>query len=476
MTYVEVKDFGPISRAGVEMKPLTVFIGPNNSGKSYLALAIYCLSRTLSGEPSFGGIPAALRRRPHGGLFASELLQRTADEIKRVWPDAQSAPREPIIFDDMPDGLRGVVMEAIQDFANAVASDFGRELERCFGTETGSLVRRGSVLSAAQLEVSLSYPVTGFAWEMQVANGRMTTKRWDSNLLERAIDVGRFGMPLQATIEDPEYFLMTVVSQLNPFDPQGLVRRAHYMPASRSGILLGHKTLAGLIVGQASRAWLQPIEVPRLPGVVTDLIQAILLLERVRPPSAELEEVISFLEGNVTRGVVDMEPAGEYPEVYYQNESGRFSLHQVSSMVSEIAPIVLFLKHLVRQDHLFIIEEPESHIDAENQGKLARAIAMLVNANVKVLVTTHSDYFVNQLNNLILLSQVTPQRRAGRRYSASEVLKPNDVGAYLFEPSADGSGVSPLEISVEGGIPTFPFTDAHSALYNEAVALEPASP
>ena len=57
-------------------------------------------------------------------------------------------------------------------------------------------------------------------------------------------------------------------------------------------------------------------------------------------------------------------------------------------MVSEIAPIVLYLKHLVREGHLFIIEEPESHLDAANQMKLARAIAMLVNAGVYVLITT----------------------------------------------------------------------------------------
>ena len=476
MTHVEVKDFGPISHASVELKPLTVFIGPNNSGKSYLALAIYCLSRTLSSEPSLGRMRIGLRGWPHGSPVSRELLRQTGEEIRKTWPNARSFPREPIRVGDMPSGLQDVLVKASEVLANALASDFGRELERCYGTEIGSLVRRGSALSTAELRVSLSQPDSGFAWEMQAVNGSMTTKRWGSDLSERVIDLGhlRYGLPLRALIEEPEYFLTGVVSELHNF-PREMTRRAHYMPASRSGILLGHKTLAGLIVGQASRAWLQPIEIPRLPGVVTDLIQAILLLERTRPPDATLKKVISFLEGNVTRGIVDMERAVEYPEVYYENDSGRYLLHQVSSMVSEVAPIVLFLKHLVRQDHLFIIEEPESHIDAENQRKLARAIAMLVNANVKVLITTHSDYFVNQINNLLLLSQMTRQRRSARRYLSSEVLKPDDVGSYLFEPGVEGSQVRTLEVTAEGGIPTFPFTDAHSALHNEAIALENAT-
>jgi predicted ATPase len=37
---VEVENFGPISSGRVRLKPLTIFIGPNNSGKSYTAMLI----------------------------------------------------------------------------------------------------------------------------------------------------------------------------------------------------------------------------------------------------------------------------------------------------------------------------------------------------------------------------------------------------------------------------------------------------
>ena len=97
---------------------------------------------------------------------------------------------------------------------------------------------------------------------------------------------------------------------------------------------------------------------------------------------------------------------------------------------------------------------------------------MLVNAGVYVLITTHSDFFVNQINNLLLLSRLTPRRRAARKYSAREVLQPSDVGAYLFEPGAEGSAVKTLGVTAEWGIPIGPFSDAHSTLYDEAIVLE----
>jgi predicted ATPase len=310
---------------------------------------------------------------------------------------------------------------------------------------------------------------------MQATEPELSAKNWTVNLLEHSINDRSVGLPIGLPLDEPDYFLHIATLELTWPILRNLIGEAHYMPASRSGILQGHKTLAGLIVGRASRAWLEPMEIPRLAGVVTDLIQSLLFLDPHREAENPAHRIVEFLEKEVTRGTVGLDRRVEYPEIYYENESGRFLLHQVSSMVSEMAPIVLFLKYLVRPGQLFIIEEPESHLDADNQRKLARAIAMLINSGVKVLITTHSDFFVNQINNLLLLSQIPARSRAARKYSANEVLEPDNVGAYLFKTGDDGSMVETLEVTAESGIPTFPFTDAHSALYNEAIRLEHSS-
>ena len=46
---IEVTDFGPIAKAKIDLRPLTVFVGPSNTGKSYLAMLIYALHRFFSG-------------------------------------------------------------------------------------------------------------------------------------------------------------------------------------------------------------------------------------------------------------------------------------------------------------------------------------------------------------------------------------------------------------------------------------------
>jgi hypothetical protein len=40
---LELKDFGPLTGGRITLKPLTLFIGPNSSGKSYAAMLIHSI-------------------------------------------------------------------------------------------------------------------------------------------------------------------------------------------------------------------------------------------------------------------------------------------------------------------------------------------------------------------------------------------------------------------------------------------------
>jgi len=40
---IKVNDFGPVKNADITIKPCTVFVGPNQSGKSFLAKLIYAI-------------------------------------------------------------------------------------------------------------------------------------------------------------------------------------------------------------------------------------------------------------------------------------------------------------------------------------------------------------------------------------------------------------------------------------------------
>ena len=51
MLTISVKNFGPIAEGSVDLKPLTIFVGPSNTGKSYMATAVYTLLKAFEGVP-----------------------------------------------------------------------------------------------------------------------------------------------------------------------------------------------------------------------------------------------------------------------------------------------------------------------------------------------------------------------------------------------------------------------------------------
>lgn len=43
MNVLKIENFGPIGHAEIELKPLTIFVGHNNSGKSYISRLIHSI-------------------------------------------------------------------------------------------------------------------------------------------------------------------------------------------------------------------------------------------------------------------------------------------------------------------------------------------------------------------------------------------------------------------------------------------------
>ena len=475
MPCIVANNFGPIARAEVDLKPLTILIGPNNTGKSYLALAAYSLSRAIAGtNPRYGRLMA---RRPyrltHLSRSSIRSLKRVVGDLKIQSPEFEELLSEGTEFHDLPSKVQQWMRNESKSWITELSADVSFELRRCFGSSLEQLGRRTHQIEHGEFAIGLRDESTGFQWDVRCRNDELFTDKWESAvpITSRKLD---FSWPPWMSVDqnNTELLGQILMRAYSEFLLTGYSSPSHYLPASRTGILQGHKTLASLIVDRASSAWIESMEVERLPGVITDLIRALLRLQSDRRPSPRVSKIVQFLESTVVDGTVDIEKQLEYPDINYTNQAGTFQLHQVSSTVSEIAPLVLFLKYLVRPGQLFIIEEPESHLDPANQSRLAKAIAMMVNAGIRVIVTTHSDIFLNQINNLMQASHLQARRRLRMGYYATEVLNPSSVAAYVFQPDPNGTEVLPLPVESDQGISTESFGAVHRALYDESIKME----
>ncbi len=492
MFNIQVKDFGPIIEGAVDLKPLTIFVGPNNSGKSYMAMLLYSLLRSYTPESASWGLPRLFRRgmiRTYPPLLSRPFLsipgeyypdddnivadlQQFLDNSHRTSDGVVS-----ILFGEFPEAIRSLLDERINESVDTFAATFNQEVQRCYGGEIADMTRMTADVEGFKVRLQQGGP----PWhiEMTSANNKIQQTKSDYDLSRETISFRRSHTQLlrsRPAIDDTDLFFLLQMTYEGILDT--FYRRfplsTYYFPAARTGLLQSHKALASFLLSFSPLVGIgPPIDIPRLTGITVDFIRTLIQLEKYDETS--LSQVAAFLEGEVLRGNISFESGKlEYPEIYYRNKAGRFPLHKTSSMVSELAPIILFLKYLIGPGDMLVLEEPESHLHVASQRRLARAIAKLVRSNVKVLITTHSENFLGQLSNLIRLGRLSGKERIQRGYHEEDYLMPEEVGAYLFrlDDNQDGSFIEELPVTLEEGIPEDEFSRVIAELYDETVYLD----
>ena len=243
-----------------------------------------------------------------------------------------------------------------------------------------------------------------------------------------------------------------------------------YLPSARSGILQSQKALAGSLVRRATLAGIEDLRIPAMSGVVADFLGD--LVELRSSETGDFEEEAGRLESDVLHGEIGLQGEPDTsPEVIYRTVSGEYPLGRTSSMISELAPVVLYLRHRLHRNDLLLIEEPETALHPGTQVAFAKCIVRLVNSGLRVLVTTHSEFFLQQINNAIVARTVGRDRVVEIGLFA-ERLDSKAVSAYFFDPTPGGTVVRSLPIDLEEGISESSFGAVSERLYNEAVALD----
>ena len=465
-----VSNFGPIAEGTVELRPFTVFVGPSNTGKSYLATLIYALHRFFNGYPVIGSLE---RRLPFQNLVGSVIVQPenpavSEDDIARIYDwareivarrDAGELRHSSVC--ELPDALAGLVHSTINT-VNRHGLPFDGEIVRCFGIHKAeSLARHANETEAGLTLRSKTADARQDAGRFKYAVG---TDRQKTNMVVSVVQ----DTPLEFTpgsltrwrSDTPEYdarlILHSVASDVITNSVAPLSRPAHYLLTSRANLMHTHQTIVQSLIAGAS----QPTIAPTFSGVLGDFLERIVGLgDQRNQREAEDYPLALDLERSILGGAIriDSNPVG-YPEFLYRPDGWERDLPLVntSAMVSELAPVVLYLRHVVQPGDTLIIEEPESHLHPTMQVELTRLLARSVQSGVRIIITTHSEWVLEELANLVRLSELPTERRQGIT-DADVALSHDEVGAWFFERNAEsdgGSMVREIPLDTESG--TFP--------------------
>jgi len=222
---------------------------------------------------------------------------------------------------------------------------------------------------------------------------------------------------------------------------------ATILTAERSGIYTFSRELSLNRFKQSSFAP-TAFQIQRYPMPIVDsLIEAddLVQIKKQKAPTADLA---ARIESDILMGKMVISSDGELRFKTKKMEKDiAFSL--ASSAVKTIAPIILFLKHKTAHNQVLIIDEPELNLHPKNQILLARIFARMINANIRLIINTHSDYILRELNSLIMLNSVDSEIRKKLKYAEDEKIDHLKVGVYEFNmEEATGHGVVVKEVPV----------------------------
>jgi len=454
------KNLGPIKDATLELGDLTIITGRNNTGKTYMVYTLYGFLRDFNELAE-----SILQDWSSSGPFSSVIDYPAEDMVDQVLRNnsfdlkisEEDLNKERIhLFREMSGwysytGIDDVFNSRTNTFPNAT---FDVEVDQ--GKNEYSSIR----LDTFSGEISVFFLNDKLSFFIDRKKEAGASSERDALLHEHWL----------------AHDLKKAYVQFLLQDEQALIRSPHCSTSARLAVSLFYPELESsrrtivrrlqqkteTIEDKSGRLWV-PADVidksaSRYALPINDEIDFTKTIPNFAPDSDapgandEMREIEKMIGGTFAK----IDDAPYFVSSKDSPNEFRIPLHVASSSAVEISNLYFFFALRRKgQDQLLIIDEPESHMDPINQIRLARALVRWVKSGVKILISTHSDFIVKEINNLIMLDghfDDKEQLLKELNYSEEDSIHPSAIKAYY---AVDG-GLEPCSMNEFGiEVPSF---------------------
>lgn len=395
----DIKKLGAIRDSKLEMKPLMIFSGESGLGKSYAAFLVHYLYVLLIND-----------------RLNNYFLESNYD-FKSVFNEKKSG-----------DILFRLSAKELFSWINKDAISY-----------IGYMIGNENLTGEVEINFTCKNEYFEFLFEDEIVG------------LDKREEVF-----YKIVLNDFTYRIMA-----NTFEPSS-IPFADLLSAVLSEEIFGHYTAI-------TRTYLLPpfrgalMELAERPsfrsGMYDEFFDFKIALNRPLPRPAIIDPVISACMQEVNNGNLQQV---EDRIIYYTDSGVSMPLTAAASSIKEMAPFTLLLNKFSAKGLSVLFEEPEAHLHPERQVKVADLIACAINQGCHMQITTHSDYFIKRINNLMKLHQlkekVHPEILAGllmkKHIKDNCLINPTQIGSYLLKRMNDGtSRIISQDVLSKDGIP-----------------------
>lgn len=477
-------NFGPIEDVNLEISPLTVIIGKNNMGKSYLAQLYYTLldttKRAFMGEFDFQRSRYRFAKQIRYRRDSYEYLHYQSMNIKDIQPTIRA------IKNETPESeiIQIALGRVLNNLALEISDVLSLSLEKSFGVKVGKLVKINSNEALIEWDLfehlSLLVRISkrgNLKVELQLSqSGLASVEAINKDLLDLVKKI-KLSRKNKLVLFSQLYYCIAervAVFKKDNNGPTGwaeVISRPtsyYYIPAGRGGLLESYETVVSGLISISPLAPVRGLSMPPLPGMAAQFYSVLLKLNGQKGPMSRIitNDFKELLEGDVH--LKRIKGQAKFRLIYNFSagtESASTDVIHTASMIKELSPIYLIIQELVRPGDFLLIEEPESHLHPGAQIKLVNIIGTLVNNGVNTFFTTHSDLLLRAVGHL--------SGRTSNKESAVPIVSRDKIVIYWLKNGKDGCISEKIELTARGILPEIPtFDKVVDDLYETELELE----
>lgn len=365
MHRIEIINFGPVNNLNLDIKDFMLFIGPQASGKSTIAKAVF-------------------------------FFKSLTDDMVKYLTDAIDNNN----FSQPTGSYAKLIRQKFADYFGASAQPHSLHL-KYFYTD--------AVWIAVTLEENHSYVTPEFSKDFESFFKKLVK---ESETFSESLNRNNVSLLTSKDLirneNEKQKFISYVKNKCAAFFDED--RELIFIPAGRS--------LLATLADQ-----LQYVNPRKLDYLMRSFVDRINLLKPIFNRS--LDEIvkekklltrleIDYDKTNLAKEIIRKILKGKYQydkdgeKIFYDSEHYVKLNFSSSGQQESLWILLLIFIAIVEQQNVFIvIEEPEAHLFPEAQKEIAALIALLSNMKQsQVIVTTHSPYILAAINNLMLAGKV----------------------------------------------------------------------